>query len=69
MVGNVGGFHHFDCLVNMRVERLPLSSNGTHPEFRKCILQLLVDEFDATAEVAGVGLDLQGTLEAVDDRQ
>ena len=69
VVGGVGSFDHLDRLMNMRIELFALGGDGTNSQLRQYILQLLIDEFDAGAEVGRLGLGLQRAFEAVDHGQ
>src|SRR5262245_64460537 len=70
MVWDVGALHHLDGLVYVRIEDLTFGRDRAHSQFCKCILQLLVDELNASAKIVSLaGRSLQGAFEAVEDGQ
>jgi hypothetical protein len=70
MIFSASSFDHFDGLVQVRVEWLTFGGDGPQAKFLQRILQLLVNEFNACAQLRFVGWSrLQRALKAIQDRK
>src|ERR1700751_2115361 len=69
MIGNVACIHHLNRLMQMGIKRFTLGWDGPYSQLRQRVLELLVDQLHAAAKLTGLRCHIQGSLEAIENRQ
>ena len=69
VISGLVGVDHLDRFMLMGIEELPLGCDRSQTQLRQRVLQLSIDEFDASAELGFFRRGLQGALKAVQNRE